>query len=131
MCQILRDARRIAVLGASPNPARTSHDIARYLLRAGYEIVPVNPNYREVLGLTCLSRLQDLEAPVDIVDVFRAAEHEVEVADDILAMKTRPRAVWFQLDAGGFGVRKKLEEADIACFVDQCIKVDHHRCGGT
>lgn len=129
MCRILKSARRIAVLGASPDPSRTSNDIARYLIGAGYEVVPVNPNYDEVLRLPCLKSLGDIEQPVEIVDVFRAAEHEREVADDIFAMKVRPKAVWFQLNAGGEGVKQRLEKAGITVFVDQCIKVDHRNCG--
>ncbi|MCC6573389.1 MAG: CoA-binding protein [Planctomycetes bacterium] len=128
MCEILKTSHRIAVLGASPDPSRTSNDIARYLIGAGYEIVPVNPKYEQVHKLECYASLAEIPAPVDIVDVFRAAEHEQEVARDILAMKVKPRAVWFQLNAGGFDVREKLENASITVFVDQCIKVDHNQC---
>ncbi len=128
MCQILKSARRIAVLGASPDPSRTANDIARYLIGAGYEIVPVNPKYEQVHKLECYARLDEIPAPVDIVDVFRAAEYEEEVARDILAMKVKPKAVWFQLNAGGEGVADELEAAGITVFVDQCIKVDHRAC---
>lgn len=128
MCEILRTSRRIAVLGASPRPDRTAHDIALYLSRHGYEVVPVNPRYEEIQGARCYKTLAEVPQPVDIVDVFRAAEHEDEVAEEILAMKVKPRAVWFQLFAGGEGVREELEQAGITVFVDQCIKVDHSAC---
>lgn len=128
MCEILRTSRRIAVLGASPRPDRTAHDIANYLSRHGYEVVPVNPRYEEIQGARCYKSLAEIPQPVDIVDVFRAAEHEDEVAAEILAMKVKPRAVWFQLFAGGEGVREELEQAGITVFVDQCIKVDHSAC---
>jgi hypothetical protein len=127
-CEILMAARRIAILGASPNPSRTSHDISAYLRRAGYDVIPVNPNYDEIQGSRCFASLALLELPVDIVDVFRAAEHEEAVRDEILAMKHKPRAVWFQLFAGGEGVRTDLVKAGITVFVDQCIKVDHAAC---
>ncbi|NUO16073.1 MAG: CoA-binding protein [Planctomycetaceae bacterium] len=128
ICEILRTSRRIAVLGASPRPDRTAHDIANYLSRHGYEVVPVNPGYEEIQGARCYKSLAEIPQPVDIVDVFRAAEHEDEVAAEILAMKVKPRAVWFQLFAGGEGVREELEQAGITVFVDQCIKVDHSAC---
>lgn len=128
ICEILRTSRRIAVLGASPRPDRTAHDIANYLSRHGYEVVPVNPRYEEIQGARCYKSLAEIPQPVDIVDVFRAAEHEDEVAAEILAMKVKPRAVWFQLFAGGEGVREELEQAGITVFVDQCIKVDHSAC---
>lgn len=112
----------------SPKPQRTSHDIALYLQRAGYEIVPVNPGHDAILGLTCFPRLASVAGAVDIVDVFRAAEHEDEVAADILAMPSLPRAAWFQLNAGGDGVAEMLREKGIAVFVNSCIKVVHSIC---
>ncbi len=127
-CTILKSARRIVVLGMSPKPHRTSHQIAQYLLDVGYEIIPVNPGHDEIIGLTCYPRLQDVPAPVDIVDVFRAAEHEEDVANDVLAMAQAPQAVWFQLNAGGFGVEQQLADAGITVFVDSCIKVVHSLC---
>jgi uncharacterized protein len=126
-CQI-QSARRIAVLGMSPRAHRTSHQIATYLKGAGYDIIPVNPEHTEILGLKSYPRLEDVPGGADIVDVFRAAEHEEEVAADVLAMPTAPNAVWFQLNAGGFGVERRLREAGIAVYVDSCIKVVHSLC---
>ncbi len=127
-CQILKTARRIAVLGMSPKPQRTSHSIAMYMQAAGYEIVPVNPGHDEIEGLACYRNLQAIPDAVDIVDVFRAADHEHDVCADILAMKVPPKAVWFQLNAGGFGVEDELRERGIEVFVDSCIKVVHSLC---
>ncbi len=127
-CEILATARRVAVLGMSPKPQRTSHEIALYLKRAGYEIVPVNPGQDSILGLPCYARLALVPGPVEIVDVFRAADHEAEVAADILAMVVPPKAVWFQLNAGGDGVAEMLREKGIAVFVNSCIKVVHSLC---
>lgn len=127
-CEILKTSRRVAVLGMSPKPQRTSHDIALYLQRVGYEIVPVNPGHDAILGIPCFANLAAVAAHIDIVDVFRAAEHEDEVAADILAMKHKPRAVWFQLNAGGYGVEDQLRQAGIEVFVDSCIKVVHSIC---
>jgi predicted CoA-binding protein len=127
-CEILRTSRRVAVLGMSPKPQRTSHAIAMYMQRAGYEIVPVNPGHELIEGLACYRKLEAIPEPVDIVDVFRAAEHEHDVCADILAMKTPPKAVWFQLNAGGYEVEAKLRDHGIEVFVDRCIKVDHAEC---
>ncbi|MBP9892644.1 MAG: CoA-binding protein [Planctomycetes bacterium] len=128
MCEILKTSKRVAVLGASANPSRTAFGISSFLRRAGLEVIPVNPQYAEIQGERCVPSLREIAAPVDIVDVFRAAEHEDEVADEILAMKHKPRAVWFQLNAGGEGVRERLEEAGIVVFVDHCIMVDYSNC---
>jgi predicted CoA-binding protein len=129
-CEILKAARRIAVLGMSPKPQRTSHAIAMYMQRAGYEIIPVNPGHEAIEGLACYRKLEAIPEAVDIVDVFRAAEHEHDVCADILAMQTPPKAVWFQLNAGGFEVEGKLRDHGIEVFVDRCIKVDHANCRG-
>jgi uncharacterized protein len=126
-CPILQSARRIAVLGMSPDPGRTSHQIALYLQGAGYEIVPVNPGHTQILGLPCVAQLVQA-APVDIVDVFRAAAHEREVANAVLAMSPLPRAVWFQLNAGGEGVAYALRARGIAVFTNSCIRVVHSLC---
>jgi len=117
-CEILKSSRVIAVLGMSPKPHRTSHAIAMYMQGAGYEIVPVNPGHDEIEGLTCYRKLGTIPEPVDIVDVFRASEHEHEVCADVLAMKPLPKAVWFQLNAGGFEVEQKLRDHGIEVFVD-------------
>lgn len=127
-CEILRNSRRIAVVGMSPSPHRTSNAIAEYLHSVGYELVYVNPNYPEIAGQKCYATLADISEPVDIVDVFRAAEHEHEVAAEVLAMPQRPRAVWYQLNAGGYAAAGKLQAAGIAVFVNSCIRVVHELC---
>jgi uncharacterized protein len=127
-CNILKASRRIAVLGMSPRAHRTSHQIALYLAGAGYEIIPVNPDHASILGRESFPLLKHVPEPVDIVDVFRAAEYEHEVARDILEMPHLPKAVWFQLNAGGYQVEAALRQAGIEVFVDSCIKVVHTQC---
>lgn len=127
-CRILKASKRIAVLGMSPNPSRTSHQIALFLIDAGYQVVPVNPGHDRILGLDCYRTLADIPGEIDIVDVFRAAEHETEVAAQVLAMATPPKAVWFQLNAGGRGVEAELRAAGVEVYVDSCIRVVHATC---
>lgn len=127
-CDILRSARRIAVLGMSPSPHRTSNNIAEYLRGAGFETVYVNPNYPEIGGQTCYANLADVPGEIDIVDVFRAAHHEHEVAREVLSMPCRPRAVWFQLNAGGYTAAGRLQAAGIEVFINSCIRVVHGLC---
>jgi uncharacterized protein len=128
-CQILQSARRIAVPGMSPKPERTSHRIAKFLMDAGYEVVPVNPGHDEILGLKCYASLPEIPDPVDIVDVFRAADHQHEIAEQVRGMKAPPKAVWFQLNAGGEAVAEGLRDSGMAVFVDSCIMVVHSDCG--
>ena len=84
---LLERVRRIAVVGLSPKPYRDSHRVARYLLERGYEILPVYPREEEILGQRVYRRVQDIEAPVDLVDVFRRSEGLPAVIDDVLAAR--------------------------------------------
>src|SRR5258705_13813898 len=93
--QILRDAKTIAVVGASPRAHRTSNGVMRYLQRAGYRCIPVNPNADEVLGERCYPSLRDVPEPVDLVDVFRRVEYCADVAR--AAAATGAPALWLQL----------------------------------
>jgi len=95
---LLGDGHTIAVVGLSSRPGRPSFEVARYLQRHGYRIVPVNPNETEVLGEPAYASLRDLPAdlPVDVVDVFRRAEHTPEVARDAVAIGAK--VLWLQED---------------------------------
>jgi uncharacterized protein len=93
---LLGDVHTIAVVGLSSRPGRPSFEVARYLQRHGYRIVPVNPNETEVLGEPAYASLRDLPAdlPVDVVDVFRRAAHTPEVARDAVAIDAK--VLWLQ-----------------------------------
>lgn len=93
---LLGEARVVAVVGISSKPWRPSHEVASYLQEHGYQIVPVNPNEEEVLGEKAYASLLDIpeEIHVDVVDVFRRAEHTPEVARDAVAIGAR--VLWLQ-----------------------------------
>ena len=97
---------------------------------AGYEIIPVNPGHETIEGLDCYRKLAVIPEPVDIVDVFRGARYQHEVCAAVLAMPTPPKAVWFQLNAGGEEVEGKLRDHGIEVFLNSCIKVVHSLCRG-
>src|SRR2546421_10918340 len=92
--KILTSARTIAVVGLSANPHRPSHGVARYLQRAGYRIIPVNPNLKDVLGERAYPGLRDIPQPVDVVDVFRRSEVVGPILHEAIAIKAG--AVWLQ-----------------------------------
>ncbi|MGH9731129.1 MAG: CoA-binding protein, partial [Candidatus Acidiferrales bacterium] len=81
IARLLENARTIAVVGLSSNKMRPSHGVAEYLQRAGYKIIPVNPNEAEVLGERAVARLEDIREKVDIVDIFRRSEFVPEVVE--------------------------------------------------
>jgi predicted CoA-binding protein len=123
---LLRASRRIAVIGASPRQVRPSNDILRYLLAAGYDVVPVHPNWREVEGLTCYPTLAEAVAatgPVEIVDVFRRAEACPEHAREAVA--SGARCLWLQLGIVSLEAGRIAAAAGLQVVMDRCIKVDH------
>jgi len=124
---ILREAEVIAVVGLSGRPQRTSHRIARKLQQAGYRIIPVNPNYDEVLGVPSVPSLRELDEAVDIVNVFRASEHTAGVVRDaeVYARKNDRRPViWTQLDVSSPNAETLAAEADLPYIRNLCIAVE-------
>jgi predicted CoA-binding protein len=121
----MRDAKTIAVVGASPDPGRPSHGVMRYLLGAGYRVLPVNPEADEVLGVPCVGRLSELEGPIDVVDVFRRPEHCAAVAEEAVAAGAG--ALWLQLGVRSAEARRIAEEAGLDYVEDECTAIVHRR----
>ena len=128
---LLRGARRIAVVGASPDPGRPSYAVMRYLQHQGYECVPVNPNARDVLGIRSFGTLEEAVAasgPFDIVDVFRRPESAVDVARSAVA--TGCGALWLQLGVVSWQAARIAHEAGLPVVMDRCTAIDHRRLRG-
>ena len=122
--EILRDTRTIALVGASPKPWRPSHDVMRYLLDAGYRVIPVRPaDCDEVLGVPCATSLAAIEEPIDLVDVFRRPEHAPEIAREAVAVGAK--ALWLQSGIESAEARKIAEEGGLDYVEDECTKVVH------
>lgn len=124
---LLRRVRTIAVVGLSPRPDRPSHVVARALQRFGYRIVPVRPALAEVLGEQAYARLADIPFPVDLVDVFRAAEHIPAVVDECLALARRGEApaVWIQEGIVNEPAAERARAAGMTVVMDRCIYKDY------
>ena len=122
---LLRSSKTIAVVGLSSNPRRPSHDVASYLQRAGYKIVPVNPNESEVLGEKSYPRLEDIPFPIDIVDVFRRPEEILPVADSAIAIHAK--ALWLQQGIINAEAAAKAHAAGLLVVQDACLFVEHKR----
>jgi predicted CoA-binding protein len=115
--------KRVAVVGLSSNPSRASYDVARYMQRQGYDIIPVNPTETEVLGERVYASLSDLPEPPEVVDVFRRSEFVAEVVDE--AIKVGAKAIWLQLGVIDEAAAHKAREAGLIVVMDRCIKVEH------
>ena len=127
LAELLRGVKSIAVLGIKDDPQQDAHRVPRYLQAHGYRILPVSPKCSEVLGEACAATLAGLREPVDLVDVFRAPQHLAAHTDEILAMRPRPRAVWFQLGIRDDASAERLAAAGIRVVQDRCLMVDHRR----
>jgi predicted CoA-binding protein len=124
--EILRGARTIAVIGASPRPERPSHGVMRYLLAQGYRVIPVRADdCAEVLGVRCVRSLTEIEEPVDVVDVFRRPEATPAHARE--AVEARAGAVWLQLGIRSAEARRIAAEAGLDYVEDACTAVVHAR----
>jgi len=122
--QILRESRTIAIVGASPRPDRPSHGVVRYLLAAGYRVIPVRPrDCDEVLGVPCVTSLAEIEEPIDLVDVFRRPEYTPDVARDAVAVGAK--ALWLQLGIVSPEARAIAEDAGLDYVENACTAVVH------
>jgi hypothetical protein len=121
----LERARTIAVVGLSSNPARPSFGVASYLQQQGYRIIPVNPSEQEVLGERAYARLDDIQEPVDIVDVFRRSEYVPEIAN--AAIRIKAPMLWLQEGVVHPEAEQQAREAGLLVVSDRCLLKEHIR----
>jgi hypothetical protein len=122
---LLHSARTIAVVGLSGKRYRPSYGVAEYLKRAGYHIVPVNPEVTEVLGERCYPDLDSVPGPIDIVDIFRRSEFVPDIVE--AAIRKGARAVWMQEGVIHEDAARRAEQAGLIVVMDRCILKDHRR----
>ena len=128
--RILRENRTVAMVGASPNPARASNFVATYLVSStSYEVWFVNPNATSVLGRPVYPTLADLPGVPDLVDVFRRTDDLPSVLDDVLAVDGI-RTFWLQFGLYDEALARKAEAAGLQVVMDRCLKVEHARFHG-
>ncbi|MBU8878551.1 CoA-binding protein [Bacillus sp. FJAT-29790] len=120
---MLKKAKRIAVVGLSGNPERTSYMVSKAMQDAGYEIIPVNPTVDEVLGVKAVSSLKEIEGHVDIVNVFRRSEHLLKVAKEFAEIDAD--IFWAQQGLANEEAYNFLKEKGYTVIMDRCIKVEH------
>ncbi len=126
--QFLLHYKHIAVVGLSANPLRPSHSVTKYMLAAGYDIIPVNPRYvgTTILGkrvYASLTEAREAGEQIEIVDVFRKSADTPPVADE--AIKIGAKVVWLQLGIVNREAGEKVREAGVEFVEDKCIKVEH------
>ncbi len=125
--ELLRSARTIAVVGLSGKPWRPSHGVAEYMQRAGYRIIPVNPNETEVLGEKAYPHLEAVPEKVDIVNVFRRSEYVPEIVE--AAIRIGAPAIWLQEGVVNEAAAERARQAGLFVVMDRCILKEHRRLG--
>lgn len=126
--RILRQARVIAVVGLSAEWHRPSYFAAKYMQQHGYRVIPVNPRYEQILGESCVARLEDITEPVDIVDVFRKEADMPPIAASAVAIGAR--CFWQQLGLKNLDAERIASEAGLDTVMDRCVKIEHARLFG-
>ncbi|WML48205.1 CoA-binding protein [Neobacillus sp. PS3-34] len=120
---ILKKAKRIAVVGLSDNPSRTSYMVSEVMQRAGYEIIPVNPTIDEVLGVKAVASLKEIEGHIDIVNVFRRSEQLMDAAKEFV--EADADVFWSQSGLVNEEAYHFLKDKGYTVVMDRCIKVEH------
>jgi len=123
--EILKGSRTIAVVGLSGNPMRPSNGVSEYMQRAGYRIIPVNPNVAEVLGEKSYARLEDVPEPIDIVDVFRRPQFVPEIVES--AIRVGAKSIWLQEGVVHEPAARRAREAGLEVVMDKCILKEHRK----
>lgn len=128
--RILKMVKTIAAVGLSANNMRPSYFAALYLRNKGYRVIPVNPRYagEEILGERAVASLDDLEAPPDMVQVFRRSEEAPAVVED--AIRAGAKVVWMQLGVRHDEAAKRAEDAGLDVVMDRCPKIEYGRLFG-
>jgi hypothetical protein len=116
----------VAVVGCSTTPGKAAHDVPKYLLEHGYDVIPVNPYAEEIFGREAHDSLSDVPEPVDIVDVFRPSEEVSGIVDQALE-RDDAGVVWTQLGIRDDDAAARAEAAGKRVVQDRCLKVEHQR----
>jgi uncharacterized protein len=127
LLEVYARAKTIAVVGASADESKPAHEIPRYLQSQGYRIVPVNPRGGEILGEPVVSSLDDIEGPVDVVDVFRPADQAPAIAEQ--AIEIGARVLWLQLGIASAEAKQLAEAAGLTVVMNRCMGATHGQLG--
>ena len=126
---ILNTVKTIAMVGVSANTSRPSYFAFKYLLERGYRVIPVNPGLagQDLLGQRVYASLAEITEPVDMVDVFRAAQYVPDIIEQTLQMQPRPGVLWMQLGIRNDEAALRAEANGIKVVMDRCPKIEYGR----
>jgi uncharacterized protein len=125
IAEILKSTRTIAVVGLSSNPMRPSNGVSAYMQRAGYRIIPVNPNETAVLGEKSYARLEDVPEQIDLVDVFRRPQFVPDIVES--AIRIGAKSIWLQEGVIHEAAADRARRAGLGVVMDKCILKEHRK----
>jgi predicted CoA-binding protein len=127
--EILNTVKTVAMVGASPQNVRPSYFVFKYLAERGYDMIPINPGQvgKSLLGKPFVASLQEIGRPVDMIDIFRSAEHVMPIVELALTLNPLPKVVWMQLGVRHDEAAAKLEAAGIKVVMNRCPKIEYGR----
>ena len=129
IARVLTESWTIALIGASARPERASHRVMRFLQTRGHKVYPVNPREagNTLNGETVLASLDEVPAPVDMVDIFRRSSEAGDAVDN--AIRIAAKTVWLQLDVIDEDAARRAEQAGLTVIMDRCPVIEYRRLG--
>ncbi len=134
IAQVLSDAHVLGFVGASANTSRPSYFAMKYLLGKGYRVIPINPEAagKEILGQKVYATLDELDGPVDVIDIFRNTEAALAITREAIALKDdlRLKVIWMQLGVRNDQAAAEAEAAGLKVIMNRCAKIEYGRLSG-
>jgi predicted CoA-binding protein len=129
---ILHSVKRIAMVGASNNPARPSYFVLKYLATRGYQMLPINPGLagKDIHGIKVYGSLAEAPGPIDMVEIFRNSEAAGPIVDEALKLDPPPKVIWMQLSVRNDAAAAKAEAAGLKVVMNRCPKIEYGRLSG-
>lgn len=129
---ILRRVKTIAVVGISPNPARPSYFVGRYLGLKGFDVIPVNPGHagKTLFGKTVVGSLAEIDRPVDMVDIFRKSDAVPPIVDEALERFSTLKCIWMQIGVWHADAAQTARDRDVSVIMNRCPKIEYQRLFG-
>ena len=125
IASLLQSAHTIAVVGLSNKHWRASYGVSEYMQRAGYRIIPVNPELTEVLGERCYPNLEAVPEAIDIVNIFRRSELVPEIVES--AIRVGAKAAWMQEGVVHEKAAARARAAGLTVVMDRCLLKEHRK----
>lgn len=126
---ILSSVKTVAIVGASANNTRPSYFVVKYLLSKGYDVLPINPGHagKEICGAKVYASLEEIDKPVDMVDIFRSSKVALDVTKQALELNPLPKVIWMQLTVVNEEAAALAEEKGVQVIMDRCPKIEYGR----